>query len=62
MKPATINRDLAAFKRAFNLACSEEYGWLDSSPVASVKHEKGETRRDRWITKEEEDIFLFHCP
>jgi len=28
IKPSSINRDLAAFKRAFSLACSEEYGGL----------------------------------
>lgn len=62
LKPATINRDLAAFKRAFSLACSEEYGWLKSNPVASVKQEKGVMKRDRWIGQEEEDILLSHSP
>jgi len=62
MKPATINRDLAAFKRAFSLVCSDEYGWLDSNPVASIKLEKGATKRDRWITQEEEDALLVFSP
>ena len=62
VKPATINRDLAAFKRAFGLACLEEYAWLKSNPVASIKQEKGSTRRDRWISQEEEDTLLSHSP
>jgi integrase len=62
VKPATINRDLAAFKRAFSLACLEEYAWLKSNPVASIKQEKGSTRRDRWISQEEEDTLLSHSP
>lgn len=62
IKPASINRDLAAFKRAFNLSCSEEHGWLDSNPVASIKQEKGVARRDRWITQEEEEVLLSHSP
>lgn len=62
IKPGSINRDLAAFKRAFSLACSEEYGWLDSNPVVSIKQEKGATKRDRWMTQEEEDILLSHSP
>lgn len=60
IKPGTLNRDLAAFKRAFNLACSEEYDWLDSNPITSIKQEKGAAKRDRWITQEEEDTLLFH--
>lgn len=62
IKPATLNRDLAALKRAFNLACSEEYGWLDLSPVASIKQERGVKKRDRWITQEEEDTLLSYSP
>lgn len=62
LKPATINRDLAAFKRAFSLACSEEYGWLNSNPVASIKQEKGITKRDRWVSLEEENILLSYSP
>lgn len=62
IKPASINRDLAAFKRAFSLACSEEYGWLNSNPVASIKQEKGVTKRDRWLTQEKEDNLLSHSP
>jgi integrase len=62
IKPSAINRDLAAFKRAFNLACSEEYGWFKSNPVSSIKQEKGVTKRDRWIGKEEEDILLSNSP
>jgi integrase len=62
IKPGTVNRDLSAFKRAFNLACSEEYGWLNSNPVASIKQEKGVTKRDRWITQEEEEALLSHAP
>lgn len=62
IKPASINRDLAALKRAFSLACSVEYGWLDSNPVASIKQEKGVTKRDRWVIQEEEDTLLCHAP
>lgn len=59
-KPATINRDLAAFKRAFSLAT--ECRWLNHNPVASIKQERGSTKRDRWIVVEEETKLLAHSP
>jgi len=51
--PATINRELAAMKKAFNLAI-REWEWCRENPVSRVSMEKEANTRDRWLTDEEE--------
>ncbi|MEP7153897.1 MAG: site-specific integrase [Nitrospira sp.] len=53
VKPATINRELALLKKAFNLAC-REWEWSTDNPVCRVSMEKEQNTRDRWLTDEEE--------
>lgn len=52
--PATINRELAAMKAAFNLAI-REWEWCRDNPVSKVSMEKEDNKRDRWLTYEEEE-------
>jgi len=59
--PATINHELAVLKRMFNLGV-KEWEWFDRNPIASVSLETGVNERDRWITCEEEEKLLSHCP
>lgn len=59
--PATINRELAAMKHAFNLAI-REWEWCRDNPVRRVSMEKENNRRDRWLTYEEEERLLMECP
>jgi len=47
--PATINRELAAMKKAFNLAI-REWEWCRENPVSRVSMEKEANQRDRWLT------------
>jgi len=51
--PATINRELAVMKAAYNLAI-REWEWCRDNPVSRVSMEKENNRRDRWMTGEEE--------
>ena len=46
VKPATINRELAMFSKAFNLAF-KEWEWVDTNPVSKVPKEKENNERDR---------------
>jgi len=55
--PATINRELACMKKAFNLAI-REWEWCRENPVARVSMEKERNRRDRWLSTGEEDRLL----
>ncbi len=59
--PATINRELAAMKKAFNLAI-REWEWCRENPVSRVSMEKEANTRDRWVTAEEEARLLEACP
>jgi len=59
--PATINHELAVLKRMFNLGV-KEWEWFDKNPISSVSLEIGVNERDRWITYEEEEKLLSHCP
>jgi integrase len=58
--PATINRELANLKKAFNLAM-REWEWCDQNPVARVSMEKENNKRDRWLTQDEEIRLLSAC-
>jgi len=53
VKPATINRELASLKKAFNLA-RREWEWCTDNPVCRVSMERENNTRDRWLTVEEE--------
>ena len=53
VKPATINRELATLKKAFNLA-RREWEWCTDNPVSRVSMERENNTRDRWLTVEEE--------
>lgn len=55
--PATINRELALMKKAFNLAC-REWEWTKDNPVCRVSMERENNTRDRWLTCEEERRLL----
>lgn len=61
VKPSTINRDLATLRKAFNLAV-KEWEWVKDSPMSKVSLERENNKRDRWLTFEEEDRLLQHCP
>ena len=57
VKPATMNRELATLKKAFNLA-RREWEWCTDNPVCRVSMEKENNSRDRWLTVEEEQRLL----
>ncbi len=59
VKPATINRELATLKKAFNLA-RREWEWCNDNPVCRVSMEQEHNTRDRWLTVDEETR-LFHA-
>jgi integrase len=59
VKPATINRELATLKKAFNLA-RREWEWCNDNPVCRVSMERENNTRDRWLTVDEE-MPLFHA-
>ena len=58
--PATINRELANLKKAFNLAL-REWEWCHQNPVTRVSMEKENNKRDRWLSEEEENQLLIAC-
>lgn len=60
MAPATINRELANLKKAFNLAL-REWEWCHMNPVSRVSMEKENNKRDRWLTEEEASRLLGCC-
>jgi len=57
VKPATINRELATLKKAFNLA-RREWEWCTENPVCRVSMERENNTRGRWLTMEEEQRLL----
>ena len=59
--PATINRELAMLKKAFNLAC-REWEWAKDNPVCRVSMEREQNSRDRWLTEQEEARLLMAAP
>jgi len=61
VKPATINRELALMKHAFNLAI-KEWEWAKQNPVSRVSFEQENNKRDRWLRQEEEGRLLPACP
>lgn len=61
VKPASINRELATMKKAFNLAM-KEWEWVRENPVMKVSMEVENNKRDRWLTEDEEERLLGVCP
>ena len=61
VKPATINRELAVLKKAFNLAC-REWEWVRDNPVCRVSMEREQNTRDRWLTEAEEKRLVSAAP
>jgi integrase len=59
--PATINRELAMLKKAFNLAC-REWEWTKDNPVCRVSMEREQNTRDRWLSEQEEGRLLAVAP
>jgi integrase len=57
VKPATMNRELATLKKAFNLA-RREWEWCTDNPVSRVSMERENNTRDRWLTMEEQQRLL----
>ncbi|MEQ1845347.1 MAG: tyrosine-type recombinase/integrase [Nitrospira sp.] len=60
LKPASINRELANLKKAFNLAV-REWEWCRENPVSKVSMERENNKRDRWLSFEEEAQLLQAC-
>ena len=60
LKPASINRELATLKKAFNLAV-KEWEWCRENPVSRVSMEQEHNTRDRWLSREEEARLLQGC-
>jgi integrase len=60
LKPASINRELASLKKAFNLAV-REWEWCRENPVSRVSMERENNQRDRWLSVEEETRLLRAC-
>ena len=60
VKPATINRELATMKKAFNLAI-KEWEWIRDNPVSKVSMEQENNRRERWLTDTEEERLMEAC-
>ncbi len=61
VKPATINRELAMFSKAFNLAI-DEWEWIKSKPFPKIPYEKEDNERDMWLTEDEEERLLGNSP
>jgi integrase len=61
VKPATINRELATLKKAFNLA-RREWEWCTDNPVCRVSMEQENNTRDRWLTADEEARVVSAAP
>ena len=59
-KPATLNRELALSKHAFNIGL-KEWGWCRENPFSKVKMERENNARDRVLTYGEEEVLLNAC-
>jgi len=59
--PASINRELAVLKNAFNKAL-KEWGWVRENPVMRISMEKEPPGRVRYLTDEEFERLLTACP
>jgi len=60
IKPATVNRYLAALSIAFS-AASKEWGWLEENPVRKVKKLREPRGRVRYLDDDERKRLLAAC-
>ena len=60
-KPATLNREMALAKHAFNIAL-KEWGWCRDNPFSKVKMERENNARDRVLAYDEEKALLAASP
>jgi integrase len=58
-KPATVNRYLATVRSLLRMA-RDEWQWIDTMP--KIRLLTGEVERDRWLTREEAERLIAHCP
>ena len=58
--PASINRELAILKNAFNIA-SRQWEWVGDNPVARIPMEKEPPGRVRYLTDKEFEKLLDAC-
>ncbi|PJI97289.1 site-specific recombinase XerD [Acidovorax sp. 69] len=58
-KPATVNRYLATVRSLLRMA-RDEWQWIDTMP--KIRLLTGEVERDRWLTREEAERLISHCP
>ncbi len=61
LRPASVNRELATMKKAFNLAL-KEWQWITSNPVSRIALERENNKRDRWLTPDEEERLFKASP
>lgn len=54
---ATVNRELAFLRNAYNVAITS-YGWCFSNPVSRIKFDKEHNERDKWLMPEQEEKLL----
>ncbi len=59
VKGATVNRNLAALSKIFDLA--KRHGWVDSNPVKEVKRSPESSDAWRWLHQEEAELLLEAC-
>ncbi len=59
--PATVNKELALVRHAFNIAI-REWEWCRENPMQKVKLERVYNEIDRWLTSEEEARLLLAVP
>src|SRR5207244_2041085 len=61
LKPASINRELALLRGAFELAV-HTWKWARVNPVSEAGLVPGEEERTRWINEAEERSLFAVCP
>ena len=54
---ATVNRELAFLRNAYNVAI-RHYKWCSKNPVADIKFDRENNKRDKWLTVEQEERLL----
>lgn len=54
---ATVNRELAFFRNAYNVAI-RHYKWCSKNPVSDIKLDRENNQRDKWLTVEQEARLL----
>ena len=50
---ATVNRELAFLRNAYNVA-KRHYRWCSQNPVSDIKLDRENNQRDKWLTVEQE--------